>query len=72
MANFVYKRANQTTMKATGFLDVQNMIISIDGEDKTLATLLSDFEGACVEITIKVKDEVELDEPSTSDTSVDD
>lgn len=67
MANFVYKRLRQTSMKIVGFIDTDNMAIDIDGEEKKLSTLLSDFNGASVEINIKVKEEEELGEPSSSD-----
>lgn len=67
MANFVYKRLTQTSMKIAGILDTDSMTVDVDGEDKKLSTLLSDFNGAGVEINIKVKDEEELDEPSSSD-----
>lgn len=67
MANFVYKRLTQTSMKIAGILDTDNMTVDVDGEDKKLSTLLSDFNGAGVEINIKVKDEEELDEPISDD-----
>ena len=38
----------------------------VDGVDKKLSTLLSDFDGACVEFTIKIKEENDLDEPGRS------
>ena len=67
MANFVYKRLTQTSMKIAGIIDTDNMTVDVDGEDKKLSTLLSDFNGAGVEINIKVKDEEELDEPISDD-----
>lgn len=63
MASFTYKKTSTTAMKVAGILDTQAMVINVDGEDKQLSTLLRDFEGAAVEINIKVKDEEELDEP---------
>ena len=39
------------------------MTVDVDGDVKQLNTLLSDFNGGCVEINVKVKDEEELDEP---------
>ena len=65
--NFVYKRTTQTAMKIAGVVDTDKMTIDIDGEEKRLATLLSDFNGSCVEINVKVKDEEELDEPVSKD-----
>lgn len=63
MANFVYKKTETTSMKVVGILDTDRMTIDVDGEEKSLATLLSDFNGGCMEINIKTKSEEELDEP---------
>lgn len=63
MAAFTYKKASTTSMKVTGILNPQTMVINVDGEDKQLSTLLRDFADLPVEINIKVKDEEELDEP---------
>ncbi len=69
MANFSYKRTIQTAMKVAGIIDSDSMTIDIDGEVKNLSTLLSDFNGGCVEINIKVKNEEELDEPTSDEES---
>ena len=63
MAAFTYKKTLTTSMKVTGILKPQTMVINVDGEDKQLSTLLRDFANMPVEINIKVKDEEELDEP---------
>jgi len=63
MANFVYKKTETTSMKVVGILDTDRMTIDVDGDEKSLATLLSDFNGGCMEINIKTKNEEELDEP---------
>ena len=39
------------------------MIIDVDGEEKSISTLLSAFEGLAVEMVVKVKSEADLDEP---------
>jgi hypothetical protein len=52
-----------TTLKAVGILDTDRMIIDVDGDEKKLSTLLSDFNGGCIEINIKTKSEDELEEP---------
>lgn len=62
MANFAYKKTTTTAMKVAGILDTDNM--TVDGEEKKLSTLLSDFNGGAIEINIKVKDEEDLDEPT--------
>lgn len=71
MNTFSYKKTTTTTLKATGFLDTDNMIIDVDGVDKDLSTLLSDFNGACVEISVKVKTDEELDEPTSAASTED-
>ena len=63
MSNFTYKRTTTTSMKVAGIIDTDNMTVDIDGEVKKLSTLLSDFNGAGIEINVKVKDEEEIDEP---------
>lgn len=63
MASFSYKKTIMTTLKAVGILDTDRMIIDVDGDEKKLSTLLSDFNGGCIEINIKTKSEDELEEP---------
>lgn len=67
MANFTYKKTLTTQMKVVGTLDTDMMTIEVDGENKKISTLLSDFEGECIEITVKTKAKQELDEPTVSD-----
>lgn len=55
MANFVYKKTMQTSMKIAGIIDTENMTVEIDGDEKKLATLLSNFNGEYIEINVKVK-----------------
>ena len=66
MANLVYKRSTTTSLK-TGLIDVENMTITVDGEDKKLSRLWKDFEGSEVEIVIKVKVDEDIPEPTASD-----
>lgn len=66
MSNFTYKRTTTTSMKVAGIIDTDNMTVDVDGEVKKLSTLLSDFNGAGIEINVKVKDEEEIDEPTES------
>ena len=63
MANFSYKEVKTTTLKVAGILDANRGTIEVDGVEKRLSTLLSDFNNECVEFTIKIKEENELDEP---------
>lgn len=46
MANLVYKRSTTTSLKTAGLIDVENMTITVDGEDKKLSRLWKDFEGS--------------------------
>lgn len=70
MANFSYKKTETINMKMAGFLDIDKMTINVDEEEKDLKTLLSEFNGACVEINVKIKNETEYAEP-TPDQSED-
>ena len=69
MANFTYKKVETTSMKVAGILDINEDIITIDvdGEEKSLATLLSAFLGGNIEINIKTKNEEDLDEPTSDE-----
>ena len=51
-------------MKIAGIIDTDRMTIDVDGEEKSLATLLSVFNGGDIEIKVNVKVESELDEPT--------
>lgn len=64
MANFIFKKTEVTNMKIAGIIDTDRMTIDVDGEEKSLATLLSVFNGGDVEIKVNVKIESELDEPT--------
>ena len=67
MANLVYKRSTTTSLKTAGLIDVENMTITVDGEDKKLSRLWKDFEGSEVEIVIKVKVDEDIPEPTAYD-----
>ena len=66
MTNFGYKRTTSENMKIAGIVDIHGMSIDVDGETKKLSTLLSPFEGSFVEIKVIVKNEEELDEPTST------
>ena len=63
MSNFVFKETKQTSMKIAGIIDTDAMVIFVDGEPKKLSTLLSVFNGDEIDLNVKVKEEIELDEP---------
>lgn len=65
MANpFSFKEVTTRTMKVVGILDSDKMLINVDGEEKSISTLLSAFEGNNIEMVVKVKAESDLDEPT--------
>lgn len=69
LANIKYKKTETITMKVAGVLDINGnkITLDVDGEEKDLAILLSDFVGIGTEINVKIKNEEELDEPSSDD-----
>lgn len=68
MANaFSFKEVTTKTMKIAGMLDTDRMTVDVDGEEKSLATLLSVFNGVDIELVAKIKSESELDEPTSDD-----
>ena len=67
MASFTYKKATTTTLKVCGIVDIEKGTIEVDGEEKKIISLLSDFNGGAIELVAKVKDEEELDEPTNSE-----
>ena len=71
MSNFSYKKTETTVLKVTGYLNPDTMTIEVNGEQKELRTLLKDFTGACVELNVKVKEEEELDEPTSDENDED-
>ena len=67
MKSFVYERATTTTLKAVGVVDTDRGIIDIDGGEKSIAALLSDFNGAIIELSVKVKNKEELEVPESDE-----
>lgn len=60
MANYLYKKNTVTTKKLAGIYDAEGGVINVDGEDKELLEELRDFEGAAIELVVKVKEETDL------------
>ena len=60
MANYLYKKNTVTTKKLAGIYDAEGGIINVDGEDKELLEELRDFEGAAIELVVKVNEETDL------------
>lgn len=58
--NYTYKQSKVTTKKLVGVYDAQNHIIDVDGENKNILEEMKDFEGAIVEVIVKVKEETDL------------
>lgn len=60
MANYVYKESKVTTKKLVGMYNAEAHTIEVDGENKDVIEEFKDFEGAAIEIVIKVKEETDL------------
>ena len=60
MANYVYKETKVTTKKLAGFYDAATHTISVDGSDKDILKELEDFNGAPLELVVKIKEENDL------------
>ena len=60
MANYLYKKNTVITKKLAGIYDAEGGVINVDGEDKELLEELRDFEGAAIELVVKVKEETDL------------
>lgn len=67
MSNFTYKLTTTKSLKVAGVLDIASMTVDVDGEQKKLSTLLSEYDGNSVDIAVRTKDEEELDEPEDSE-----
>ena len=62
-SNISYKRVTSTTLKVCGILDADRCVIDVDGEELAIITLLSDFNGATIDFSVKAKEESSLDLP---------
>lgn len=60
---FSYQEKRTTTMKVTGILDADAMVIHTDDGERSIKTLLSDFNGATLDFMVKVESKHDLDEP---------
>ena len=58
--NYSYKESKVTTKKLVGIYDVDTHTLEVDGEDKDILKELEDFNGAILEVTMKVKEETDL------------
>lgn len=63
MSAFKYEKVETICMKVCGYLDSDTMKINIDGVEKKLSTLLSQYNGSYIEFSVKTKDKTLLDEP---------
>lgn len=58
--NYLYKESKVTTKKMSGFYDAEKHTIDVDGENRNIIDELKDFEGATIEIVIRIKEENDL------------
>lgn len=61
--NYKYNKTVNTTLKLSGILDTDNGTIELDGEDKSLLNMISDFNGCAADITVSVKATEDLNLP---------
>ena len=62
-----YKKQQSITLKVSGVYDADNMTITVDDEEKDIKTLFKDFNALDVSLSIQVKQDEELDEPSDTE-----
>lgn len=58
-----YTRTTNTTIKAAGTFDLDNMTIATDEDVLSIKTLMKDFEGADISFSVSVKTNEELEIP---------
>lgn len=59
---FSYKKTITTKLQAIGLIDTDKLTIEAEGETKSLAELLKDFNGTTVTLSIQVKEEEDIEE----------
>lgn len=60
MKNYIYKETKITTKKLAGFYDAENHTIDVDGDNLDILKELEVFNGAPLEIVVKIKEETDL------------
>ena len=70
MKKYTYERKTTTNMKVIGFIDTDRMTIEVNGEEKELSTLLSDFDSSEVEFNITVKNKTDLSLPQSDEATI--
>lgn len=73
MANFSYKKTTNTTLKAVGFLDMENLTITCEDKElgeveRSVIALLSDFNHENISLSVSLKQEQELEEPNVDES----
>lgn len=59
---FTYKKTTTTKLQAIGLMDTDKLTIEVEGETKSLAELLKDFNGTTVTLSVQVKEEEDIEE----------
>lgn len=62
MTNYQYEKSENITKKLVGFYDADNHTVNVDGTDRDILAELQDFEGAAIELIVRVKNKVDLTE----------
>lgn len=60
MANLVYRQTIVTQKKMVGFYDADKHEIEVDGVFMDILEALRDFDGAALELVVKIKEEKDL------------
>ncbi len=59
--NYTFKESKVVSKKMVGAYNAEIAVIEIDGEPKNLINELKTFDGEIVELTVKTKEENDLD-----------
>lgn len=60
--NYIYKENRVITKKMAGIYDSEKHTVEVDGTDYDVLSELSDFDGAIIEVVVKIKEETDLSE----------
>ena len=59
--NLKYLKSTSTKLTVCGLVDKENNSINVDGEDISISTLLTDFNGCETTISFNIKQDEELE-----------
>lgn len=65
--NLSYVEKKNITLKMQGIFDADAGTIDIDGNEIDILSAMADFNGAEIDISVKIKEEKEIDLPRPTD-----